>query len=283
VLDARSLWHLVEERAAATPDLEMLVDDRGRRMTFGAYRTAVQRAAAGLAAHGVAAGTVVAWQLPTWTNSAVLMGALSRLGGVQVPLQPALRDAEVRFAIRHSGTDVLMVPGHWRGYDYPASARRIAVGQGDLQVLVVRGRLNGMALPDADPGGLPRAPVSPADPRHAPVRWVFAGSRATDAAVLDPARAVVRRQRLAVRDRLAPVFPIADVGGCVLLASALMSGCTLLLAEMSGPPTWRFLARERVTLVGLTDFDGRVTVTRQVEDLIADRDIRRLAACGRVS
>ena len=34
-LTARNLWELVEARAAATPDAEMLVDEAGNRMTFG--------------------------------------------------------------------------------------------------------------------------------------------------------------------------------------------------------------------------------------------------------
>jgi acyl-CoA synthetase (AMP-forming)/AMP-acid ligase II len=118
------------------------------------------------------------------------------------------------------------------------------------------------------------------------VRWVFTTSDTTDASVLDRARHLVRQQRLSARDRMALVLPIAGIGGCMLLTSSLMSGCTLLLAEVSDPPARQFLARERVTLAGLTDARGGATATREIGDLIGGptvgQDIRRPAAtCGR--
>ena len=72
-------WELVERRSAATPDRVMLYDG-DRSTTFAQYLALCERAAAGLYALGVTAGTNVSWQLPTWTESAVLVGALCRLG-----------------------------------------------------------------------------------------------------------------------------------------------------------------------------------------------------------
>ncbi len=86
--DARSLWELIERRATATPDAVLGVDEDGRKLTFGEYRVAAERAAAGLAAGGLGEGAAVSWQLPTWLESIVLVGALSRLGGVQNPMLP---------------------------------------------------------------------------------------------------------------------------------------------------------------------------------------------------
>ena len=73
MLEARNLWELVEARAEASPDQRMLVDEAGRSLTFGAYRDAAERAAAGFAERGVVAGDVVSWQLPTWIESVVLV------------------------------------------------------------------------------------------------------------------------------------------------------------------------------------------------------------------
>ena len=78
-----TLWDLVEARAAATPDAVLGVDEDGRTVTYGGYRDAAERAAAGFAALGIGEGTPVSWQLPTWIESLVLVGALSRLGAVQ--------------------------------------------------------------------------------------------------------------------------------------------------------------------------------------------------------
>lgn len=82
MMEARSLWELVERRAEATPDKTMALDEEGRTLTFAKYRRESETAAAGLAGIGVGDGTVVSWQLPTWIEPAVLVGALARLGAV---------------------------------------------------------------------------------------------------------------------------------------------------------------------------------------------------------
>ncbi|WP_369218301.1 AMP-binding protein, partial [Streptomyces flavofungini] len=74
---ARTLWELVERRAALTPDAPVLIqaaDDPAddRTLTFGALRERAERVAAGLYARGVRPGTVVAWQLPTRIETALL-------------------------------------------------------------------------------------------------------------------------------------------------------------------------------------------------------------------
>ena len=43
-----SLWDLIEQRAAATPDAPFAIDENERSLTFAEYRDACNRAAAGL-------------------------------------------------------------------------------------------------------------------------------------------------------------------------------------------------------------------------------------------
>ena len=69
MIEARSLWELLERRVEATPDAVMAVDENGRALTFAEYKAEAERAAAGLARLGVGAGDVVSWQLPTWPGS----------------------------------------------------------------------------------------------------------------------------------------------------------------------------------------------------------------------
>ena len=75
-LTAPNLWALVEARAEATPDAEMLVDETGARMTFAEYELAAERMAAGLHHLGVGAGDVVTWELPTWLDTVVLLSLI---------------------------------------------------------------------------------------------------------------------------------------------------------------------------------------------------------------
>src|SRR5262245_37815002 len=114
--DARSVWELIERRAAASPDRVMLYDG-DRVTTFAEYRALVERAAAGLQGLGVAAGVIVSWQLPTWTESAVLVGALCRLGAVQNPMLPIYRYREVSFIAQQTGCKLLITPSVWNNFD----------------------------------------------------------------------------------------------------------------------------------------------------------------------
>ena len=65
-------------------------------LTFAGYRDACLRAAAGLSADVRGGpGHRVSWELPTWNESLVLVGALARLGARQNPLIPIYRGREV--------------------------------------------------------------------------------------------------------------------------------------------------------------------------------------------
>ena len=61
---------------------------------------------------------VVSWQLPTTLETMVVMVALTRLGAVQNPILPIWRESEVGFVTAQLGTEVIIVPGVWRGFDH---------------------------------------------------------------------------------------------------------------------------------------------------------------------
>src|SRR5437879_437119 len=110
MLDAGSLWELVEKRAALTPDDPTAIGERGEAWTFARLRDEAEALAAALAGMGVGPGTVVSWQLPTWLESMALVLALARLGAVQNPIIPIYRDREVGFIVRQARSRLLIVP-----------------------------------------------------------------------------------------------------------------------------------------------------------------------------
>src|SRR5512145_2470772 len=121
-----SIWGLVEERAAASPDRPMLLDERDRRVTFGECRVRAERLAAGLLALGIGEGTPVTWQLPTRIESVLLSLALARLGALQNPILPLYREREVSAVLRETGARFLIVPRVFRGFDHLAMARALS-------------------------------------------------------------------------------------------------------------------------------------------------------------
>ena len=253
---APTLWELIEARAAATPDAVLAHEDTGKELTFASYRDACLRAAAGLFVdHGVTVGTSVSWELPTWNESLVLVGALCRLGARQNPLIPIYRHREVGFITAQSEASLLVVPTVYRGFDFEAMAHEIAAGRPGLSVLVVD-----RDLPDGDPALLPPVEPTATDAAEAPVRWLFytsgttadpKGAPHTDLTVTASALAMSECLDIGADDVSALVFPFTHIGGIGWLIASLLTGCTLLTTEAFDPTaTPAFLAANGVTLPG---------------------------------
>ena len=180
VLGARSIWELIEQRAAATPDLAILRDEHDRVLTCVQLRDEVERCAAGLFALGIREGTTVSWQLPTRFETIVLSTALARLGAVQNPIIPIYGAREVRAMLTQVASEWFIVPGPWRGVDYTALAAQCAAESGHgCTPLTVAARLGEPAFPAGDPATLPEPPAPADDPDDEPVRWIYTTSGTT--------------------------------------------------------------------------------------------------------
>ncbi|WP_414168770.1 class I adenylate-forming enzyme family protein [Streptoverticillium reticulum] len=258
---SRTLWELLERRAALTPDAPALLQDEppgpaaapgaARRLTFGGLRTRSERVAAWLHGLGVRPGSCVAWQLPTRIETVVLSFALARLGAVQTPLVPACRDHETGHALRASGAEFFAVPGTWRGHDHTAMARRLALTL-PVPPLVFTAYAR---LPEADPATLPPPPADGTS-----VRWIHwtSGTTSDPKGVLHSDRSLIAAGscladalRLAPHDVGSMAFPYAHVAGPDYTVMLLLRGCpALLLEHFSLPGALPSYRRHGVTVAG---------------------------------
>jgi acyl-CoA synthetase (AMP-forming)/AMP-acid ligase II len=250
MLDAPSLWELIDRRATADPDRELLVDSGGSRMTNAEFRDAALAAAAGLYQDGVREGTVVAWQLPTWNVGYVLMAALSRLGAVQNPIIPIYRDREVGFILREIQPELVITPSDFGGFDFAAMIARLTV------VTATRHLVADRELPSGSAAALPpyRAP------EERELRWYFyssgttadpKGARHTDSAILAAARGMHSCLALTASDINGMAFPLTHVAGPIWLAASLMAGMSNVLLDRFDPAAAvELFGREKVTLGG---------------------------------
>jgi len=255
MITGRNLWELIEARAAESGDAEMAIDEDGRQLTFAGYRDWCERAAAGFQDLGLGEGDVVSWQLPTWFESMVLVGALARLGVTQNPIIPIYREREVGFVTRQAGSKLLVVPSLFRGFDHAAMARTVADGVDGLEVLVCD-----QQLPEGDPSTSPPPPSTPDDPADLPVRWLFytsgttadpKGAKHTDASIAAIAEGMGDRYRASPEDRGALVFPFTHIGGITWLFTSLQFGNVNLFVETFDPATTvPYLAANGVTMAG---------------------------------
>lgn len=180
ILGTRTIWELVDRRAAVTPDRTMLLDEHGRRLTFAEFRTAAERCAAGLVALGIRAGTTVSWQLPTRFETVVLSTALARLGAVQNPIIPVYGTREVGAMLDQCASEWFVVPSTWRGVDYATMAEHLC-GEGahGCAPLVIDAGLGEPGFPDGDPATLPDPPAASDDPTDDEIRWIYTTSGTT--------------------------------------------------------------------------------------------------------
>jgi cyclohexanecarboxylate-CoA ligase len=236
-----TLWALLKETAASYPTETVLADDHGRSFTRPDLIAHAEAVAAALAEAGVGTGSVVSWQLPTVVESIVLVLALARLDAVQNPLIPILRENEIGFITDQVGTDVLVVPMTWRGFDHGAMARQIAKTVGfsvielDLESPLGPGDVR---LPTGDPSTLPPEPLTL--PVGDPVRWLYfssgttgkpKGARHTDSSIMASASGMVGGSGFGRGDVYPIAWPISHIGGGTMLTASLVVGTRLVLFD----------------------------------------------------
>lgn len=144
----RGFWqdHLVDEyladAALRTPDA-LAVVDRGTSWSYRRLNDAVNRFASAIATRGIGRGDVVTWMLPNWIESLIVHQAALRLGAISNPVIPIYRHNETTFILRQAGSNIVVVPKVFRGFDYAGMVDDIRPDLDDLQTVVVVG---------ADPG-----------------------------------------------------------------------------------------------------------------------------------
>ena len=255
ITGARTMWELVERRAAASPGHPMLIAADGETVTFGGFRDRAERVAAGLRARGVGTGSVVSWQLPTRIDTVVLSIALSRLGAVQNPIIHLYREREVGFALRQTGASLFLIPRTWRDVDFTAIAERALVDAPTRPEIITTD--NG--LPEGDPATLPPPPEGTA-PDDAPIRWIYytSGSTAdpkgvqhTDQTLIAGGWGLARALDMGPDDVGSMAFPFAHIAGPDYLVTMLTFGFPAVLIEsFSAPDVLPIFRTHGATMVG---------------------------------
>jgi cyclohexanecarboxylate-CoA ligase len=246
--DTSSVWELIEQRVDATPDRIMLYDG-DRTTTFAQYKAMVERAAGGLHDLGIGADDHVSWQLPTWTESAVLVGALCRLGAIQNPMLPIYRYREVSFITKQTNCKLMITPSVWNNFDYAALAEQVA-GENDGMHTLVADHWN----PEGDPATLP-----PPATANEPVRWIFytsgttadpKGAQHTDRSALAGAIGYAEKTHVAADDIALVAFPFTHIGGIIIgVFTPLLTGSAAVLMEAWTPAaSTDLIAKHAITL-----------------------------------
>lgn len=191
--------------------------------------------------------------MPSSIDTMAMVAALSRLGAIQNPIIPMLRDADVEFITDQVHTSLLIVPREFRGFAHGDMAERVKASVEGLEVLVVDD-----AWELGDPTQLP--PYDRSDRGEDAIDWIFytsgttaapKGVKHTDRGLIAAARTFVSNLEVRPEDRCAAFVPIAHVGGIAHLLHAFLVGHSLIVSAVFDPErNADQLIEARVTLVG---------------------------------
>lgn len=121
------------------PDATLLIEGDNRLTRKEVYEASL-RLANYLQQQGVEPGDVVAFQLPNWSESAIITLASRMLGVVINPIPPIYREAELSYMLAETGAKFLFIPRHFRNFDYLEMIARLRKQLPGLQgVVVIRG------------------------------------------------------------------------------------------------------------------------------------------------
>jgi cyclohexanecarboxylate-CoA ligase len=115
----RLLVDALDAAAARHPARPALTDPRGR-LTYAELAEQVERCALAFLDLGVRRGDAVTVQLPNWNEFVIVTLALERIAAVINPVAPIFRQRELRVMLRLARSVAAVVPGSFRGWDYPA-------------------------------------------------------------------------------------------------------------------------------------------------------------------
>ena len=129
-----------ERTASRYPDVEALVDVAScRRWTYAELNSEIDCVARGLIACGVERGDRVGIWAPNCPEWTIFQYATAKIGAIMVAINPAYRTHELAFALRHSGTRLLVSATTFKSSDYRSMVAEVRPQAPDLADVVFLG------------------------------------------------------------------------------------------------------------------------------------------------
>ena len=233
IYDAKTFWELFVRRVELSGEKKMLIDDYDRSLTFSEVKEKVEKTAAGFMEIGVREGTPVTWVLPTRIETIVASLALSRIGAVQNPIIHIYREREVGFCVRQTGSELVLVPGEWNGFDYREMVKNSTADMKSPPNIVQIYD----SLPEGNPLELSEEVVLAPDE---PIRWIYytsgttsdpKGAMHTDSTLIAGGVGLAKALNMGEKDIGSIAFPYAHIGGPDYLVCMLADGFPAVLIE----------------------------------------------------
>lgn len=285
LLQAPTFWQLLLDREALSPEQLLLIegDFRRQQATVRQVRVMAEVLAKALYERGIGPGTVVSWQMPTRLQTLVLALALARLGAIQNPILHLFRERELGDMLGQTQPQWLLVPPADEKVDYPARAQNVAADLKATQVLVLDGSV---AAVEADTV----LPAAPGDGNA--VRWYYCTSGTTsgpkvvkhsDVSLMAGGHALAVSVDVKPTDINSIAYPVAHIGGAMVLAMLLKAGIPAVLIERFEPATTAAAFRRHgVTMTGgsTAHYQAWLALQQQAPETAIFTSVRMLTGGG---
>lgn len=106
----KTLNDVWNDRVAATPDREYIADDMGVRYTYAEVDEKAGRLASWLREQGIESGDLVTFQMPPWSEFAILYVACLKVGAVMHPLAVTFNGEDLVYAMNLVGSKAFIAP-----------------------------------------------------------------------------------------------------------------------------------------------------------------------------
>lgn len=230
----------------------------GHTWTFREFSEASGRLAAMLQERGVAAGDLIGLLMPNRPEWLFWFVAISRIGGIAVPINPAYTPNEIRSILAFAGLRILVLDAQLAS---TLDAELLRQHLSDVLMVEGRGEDERTSSPRV---GAPGAEVSACPASAAAVIYFSSGSTGTPKGVVHSRRnlelivgAVRANWQLRSEDSILVAMPLAFVYASVVESlTAISAGATIILQD-------RFRAEEAVELIA----GGEVTVIMGVPSM----------------
>lgn len=285
----RTIGDCARELAAAMPDA-VVFPGSPAAPTYATLLAEAEALALALGELGLRQGDVISFQLPNWTEAAVINLAATLGGFVINPIVPIYRDAEVRQMLADCGAKAFFFAESFRGYDFAAMVERIVPDLPELaHCIAVRGATTLLRYEALVATGLGRPFTAPrVDPDAIKLLLYTSGTTGTPKAVLHSHNTLGRVSVQSFRhwgvgpgDTVLMPSPVTHISGYSNgLEQVFASGTRCVLME-----SWD--AAEAVSLIERHDVVCTVAATPFLKELadVAIAQGKRLAsfrlfACG---
>jgi non-ribosomal peptide synthetase component E (peptide arylation enzyme) len=115
--DETTPWGLWDQNARNYPQKEAIVDSK-TRLTWEQAKIWTDRVALSFIELGVQRDQLLAFQLPNSTSTCCLRVACGKAGALGLGILPSLRHREVEYILKQTQAIGIVIPWHFRGFDY---------------------------------------------------------------------------------------------------------------------------------------------------------------------